>query len=383
MVVMTHSAILRLQPEIFSLICSFLTTSEIFGIISRISKKWSLATTSASLALVALRATTGLYTLHQSAVRFHPRYDYPRGERRPARFETEEEKDRCKTHGRCIVYNRRIYRFGGRTSQEARLNTCEFFDPAASGGGQWTELPPMKSVRSACGVGVVRGKAYVIGGCDDNGEVATYEVFDLTTHQWLGNEPRPMPHGVCEHAVAVHGDAIYIVGGCIGRFKLDERSSHAIFMFQPHLETDAQWKQLPVRLPAGFILGDAKVVSDNLVLFGGSPVEEDLLGSFSPIRWLYLPTLFLRLDAEQPSASLAEEWHTFEHRLLNFHAWNTFATASISSGDEKKNSIRCIFGCETKMFGVAFNGSGADLRVGALRRMPNAASEIWGLQYVD
>jgi hypothetical protein len=156
------------------------------------------------------------------------------------------------------VYDRKIYRFGGRTNGGVRLRTCEVMDPMAVGrGGAWTALPPMRSVRSACGVGVVRGRAYVLGGCDDSREVATYEVFDLATHQWVGAEPLPMPFGVCEHAVATHRDAIYIVGGCRHRFSAEETATNEVLVFRP--DTD-EWGHLPP-LPAPRRLATAVAAS--------------------------------------------------------------------------------------------------------------------------
>jgi hypothetical protein len=100
----------------------------------------------------------------------------------------------------------------------------------------------MKCMRSACGVAVVRGKAFVIGGCASTGELASYEVLNLVTHQWVTDEPLPMPFGVCEHAVAVHHETIYVVGGCRGRFTPDEAATNEVAVFR--CDTN-EWGNLP------------------------------------------------------------------------------------------------------------------------------------------
>ena len=235
-----HIAALPFLPtELLILIFSFLPARAIEARIGVVSKLFRSIVKSSCLR--DLLEVCGVYDQGQQILGFRNNWSTTSPESAPS---NEGIITARVSFAAYTVYDRKIFRFGGRLESGERLNTCEFYDPLVRG-GRWTSLPPLREVRSACGVGVVRGKAYIIGGCDDNGELASYEVFDLLRHEWIG-EQHPMPVGICEHSVAVHNGTIYIVGGCQNRFKAEEMTTNEVLVFRP--ET-GEWAALPP-LPA-------------------------------------------------------------------------------------------------------------------------------------
>ncbi|KAJ1470704.1 hypothetical protein T484DRAFT_1846772, partial [Baffinella frigidus] len=80
------------------------------------------------------------------------------------------------------VMNGRLYAVGGVDIKYNKLASVESFDPES---GEWSEEPPMLTARYNCGVGEEAGKLYVVGGRDDkNRALMSVECFDAVTKQW-------------------------------------------------------------------------------------------------------------------------------------------------------------------------------------------------------
>jgi N-acetylneuraminic acid mutarotase len=104
---------------------------------------------------------------------------------------------------------RYVYVVGGR-KLEAAANTAavQRFDPST---GTWTQLPPVPSPVSDCGVAVVGGELIVVGGESVGTVFNTVRAFDLATSTWSTLPPLPAArHG---EAVTAIGNTLYAIDG--------------------------------------------------------------------------------------------------------------------------------------------------------------------------
>jgi len=119
------------------------------------------------------------------------------------------------------VYNNKIYCIGGEEifkddSKAPLTNVNEVYDPVTD---TWETKAPMPTPRSGLRANVVNGKIYLIGGNDPNvhfepGASPHNEVYDPATDSWTTKTP--MLAAASNHASAVFGDKIYVIGGLIG-----------------------------------------------------------------------------------------------------------------------------------------------------------------------
>ncbi|MCP9452112.1 MAG: hypothetical protein NNA23_05455 [Nitrospira sp.] len=110
------------------------------------------------------------------------------------------------------VVKGRVYVIGGYTRAGVNIwspvATVYAYDPKTD---QWTELAPMPTARGALAVAEVGGNLYAIGGFDRRANVTAVEVYDPLRNRWETRAPLPTPR---DHlAVAVVDGAIYAIGG--------------------------------------------------------------------------------------------------------------------------------------------------------------------------
>ena len=97
-----------------------------------------------------------------------------------------------------------VYVVGGRKlSVAANTAAVQRFDP---NNGKWTQLPPVPSPVSDCGVAVVGGRLIVVGGESIGTVFNTVRAFDLTTSTWS-----TLP----SLAAARHGEAVTAIGNTL------------------------------------------------------------------------------------------------------------------------------------------------------------------------
>lgn len=125
------------------------------------------------------------------------------------------------------VVDDKIYVIGGVTEflpfvEETNVN--EMYDPALD---TWETRAPMPGKRSGCGVVVVNGLIYAIGGYDGVSAVATNQVYNPTTDEWLTRAPMPTPQAG-PGAVAADGK-IYVFGGSA----IDKQLTGATWEYDP------------------------------------------------------------------------------------------------------------------------------------------------------
>jgi kelch-like protein 2/3 len=80
------------------------------------------------------------------------------------------------------VMNGKLYAVGGVDKRYNKLASVESYDPTT---GVWTCEPDMLTARYNCGVEEAAGKMYVVGGRDEkNRALKTVECFDDVERKW-------------------------------------------------------------------------------------------------------------------------------------------------------------------------------------------------------
>jgi N-acetylneuraminic acid mutarotase len=149
-----------------------------------------------------------------------------------------------------------MYLVGGVTTNRRQFLACT--DCCNLSTGEWSTLPTELSVaRSHHAAAVHNGKLYVCGGKSSahNSESmaeTSVEVCDLTTGQWH-TLSTPMLTGRRSHAMALHGDKLYVVGG------LNAQSVKLKSVEVCDLTTN-QWTTLPAPMTGAGRFGHTAVV---------------------------------------------------------------------------------------------------------------------------
>jgi N-acetylneuraminic acid mutarotase len=102
-----------------------------------------------------------------------------------------------------------VYVVGGRKlSSAANTAAVQRFDPNT---GKWTQLQPVPSPVSDCGVAIVSGQLIVVGGESTGTVFNTVREFDLATSTWSSLSPLAAArHGM---AVTAIGNTLYAIDG--------------------------------------------------------------------------------------------------------------------------------------------------------------------------
>ena len=162
---------------------------------------------------------------------------------------------------------RYVYVVGGRKLSVA-VNTAavQRFDPNT---GKWTQLPPVPSPVSDCGVVVVGGRLIVVGGESIGTVFSTVRAFDLTTSTWL-----TLP----SLAAARHGEAVTAIGNTLYAIDGAAQPGHnastrtlqiiALPVPSPPAQPAASWQLGPSSLYATQQVG-AAVLQNRIWVAGG------------------------------------------------------------------------------------------------------------------
>ena len=89
-----------------------------------------------------------------------------------------------------------IYAVGGVDRNKQTLKTVEKFDPVVK---QWCHVKEMNHARGSHAACVLRGKIYVVGGRNNNGDVKVVECYDPANDTW--NNVGNVTHNVYGHAL--------------------------------------------------------------------------------------------------------------------------------------------------------------------------------------
>lgn len=126
----------------------------------------------------------------------------------------------------------------------------------------WTALEPSPSARTEVGAASYLDKVWVVGGlAADDAATGDVAVYDPSFDAW---EPGPgLPERVHHAAVAVHGDALMVLGGYVGDGF--DAPTDAVWRLDP---ATGEWEEGPA-LPAARAAGAAAADGDRLVYGGG------------------------------------------------------------------------------------------------------------------
>jgi len=132
----------------------------------------------------------------------------------------------ARSHAPTVVYNGKLYIFGGGGPDFKSLDSSVCYDPVTK---IWNELTPMPTKRSGTAGFLVKGKIYIVGGGlkkpDGNFQfLKTVEIYNPETDQWESGPDMNQPHDY--PAATLLDGAIYILGGhhpdaCLGGPKTD------------------------------------------------------------------------------------------------------------------------------------------------------------------
>ena len=147
-----------------------------------------------------------------------------------------------------------VYVVGGRKlSSAANTAAVQRFDPNT---GKWTQLPPVPSPVSDCGVAIVSGQLIVVGGESTGTVFNTVREFDLATSTWSSLPPLAAArHGM---AVTAIGNTLYAIDGAAAPgHNASTRTLQILTLPPPPAQLTGSWRRGPDSLYATQQVGAA------------------------------------------------------------------------------------------------------------------------------
>jgi N-acetylneuraminic acid mutarotase len=179
------------------------------------------------------------------------------------------------------------------------LGECE---PMTNLASPWQEGPSLVANRDEPRIGVIDGKAYLVGGVTEVTHSPGERLLLTPSDQLTRFDPRtgtyeelaPLPQPLNHVGVAVYGGDLYVLGGYGER--VDAHTSDRFYRYDP--ETD-RWSRMPdLPLPrAAMAVG---VIGQTLVVAGGArdrvPTPDAFAFDFERGRWSRLPSMHSRRE---------------------------------------------------------------------------------------
>ncbi len=179
-----------------------------------------------------------------------------------------------RTNAKAAVVNGTIYVFGGYNSKDNFLQNwkmadrVEAYDPLTD---TWTRKKEMPISRFYFGLGVVAGKAYLIGGTTGLGDgqeqrMDRVDIYDPATNTW--SKGRKMPTRRDPGGVAVVNNRIYVIGGEGWPLPQNWGEGQFLASIEEYDPINRQWqkKKDMLELKNWF---SSTVVGDDIYLIGG------------------------------------------------------------------------------------------------------------------
>jgi N-acetylneuraminic acid mutarotase len=166
-----------------------------------------------------------------------------------------------RSHG-AVVCKDRLYVVGGYDAEGTVMDSVEVYDFATE---KCSILPaPMPQARSGIANAVVqhKGKVYVVGGVDGGEWLQSVAVYDVAAEEWSVLPAEMLVHRE-NHAAAVHGSKIYVLGG--GDEGYTPLRSVSVYDI-----TAVEWSMLSVEMNMARCSFAAAVHGDNLYAIGGN-----------------------------------------------------------------------------------------------------------------
>lgn len=116
-----------------------------------------------------------------------------------------------RTNVPAVVYQNKLYVFGGCHSIAQPLTEAEMYDPEIK---EWVQLPPLPRPRNQPKVVVVKDKIFLIGGYTTKGKpVKEIDVFDINSCSWDTSYPDLKTEVTLYMTVLVCDEDLYVMGG--------------------------------------------------------------------------------------------------------------------------------------------------------------------------
>ncbi len=158
-----------------------------------------------------------------------------------------------------VVWENKIYIFGGKSSNNKILNSVECYDPAR---GEWDDetIPEFAEARYNAAAVVYQGKIYLIGGRGEVDVLKSVEVYDPAQNLWSdANDLHEKREGFS--AVVLDGH-IYVIGG--------QRDEHSLVNeIEWYDEEKDKWKEIKDHMSHPRAAPFAAAVGDTFYMFGG------------------------------------------------------------------------------------------------------------------
>ena len=186
-----------------------------------------------------------------------------------------------RTNAKAAVVNGTIYVFGGYNSKDNFLQNwkmtdhVEAYDPLTD---TWTQKKEMPISRFYFGLGVVAGKAYLIGGTTGLGEgqeqrMDRVDIYDPATDTWAKGPKMPTRRN--PGGVAVVGTRIYVIGGEGWPLPQGWAAGPFLGSIEEYDPINRQWQKKKDLLEIKNWFSSA-VVGDHIYLIGGYTFEGGL-----------------------------------------------------------------------------------------------------------
>jgi Kelch motif len=170
-------------------------------------------------------------------------------------------------------------------------------EPTTNLSSPWSEGPSLAFKRDEPRIGVIDGKAYLVGGVTEVVHEAGDRLlltpsdhltrFDPATGEYT--ELTPLPEPLNHVGVVVYGGDLYVIGG-YGR-RVDAQTSDRFYRYDPQAD---HWSRMP-DMPEPRAAMAVGTIGDALIVAGGArdrvPLADTFAYDFKTRRWSRLPSM--------------------------------------------------------------------------------------------
>jgi len=148
---------------------------------------------------------------------------------------------------------------------------------------QWSTVSPMLTERGDHGIAEINGEIYVIGGYNENGNLANNEVYNIFSDTWSTKMDMPTPRS--SFSIFVYQNKIYCTGGITGDID-NQQLTGLTEVYDPLTDTWESKSSMPT--PRADL--SANVVDNAVYLIGGKQIQGiDLYYQEVGINEVYFP----------------------------------------------------------------------------------------------
>ncbi len=158
-----------------------------------------------------------------------------------------------------VVWQNKIYVFGGKSLNNRILKTVEVYDPAS---GQWdtTSVAPMETGMYNLAAIIFQNKIYIIGGRDDDDVSNDVYVYDPVQNSW--DEVQELRKEREGHSAAIVNGHIYVFGG-------QDEDHYIVDKVEWYDKTKNKWMEDMNAMVQPRVAAMALSINDMLYMFGG------------------------------------------------------------------------------------------------------------------